>query len=481
MNKPLRHVWLVVALLFVFLFGSTTYFQVIAQEQLNTDGRNLRTVYNEFGRPRGPLVVDGEAISYSVESQDRYGYQRVYKPGAMYAPVTGYYSVVYGFSGLERTLGDTLSGGADSLFYQRVMDTLRGRRASGATVELTLDSKAQEAAWKALDGRRGAVVALDPTSGAILAMVSAPSYDPNRLASHSRKEATEAWKALNKDESGPLVNRAISGALYPPGSTFKLVVAAAALESGGYTADSMIPGPGSYRLPQSTSELANFSGGNRTPCGRQDQSTLADALRQSCNTSFAMLGTTLGEEKLRSTARDFGFEQKLSVPLTVTPSKIGTGLDQAQLATTSIGQFEDRVTPLQMAMVAGAMANDGVVMKPQLVSSVRTNDLSEISALSPQELSRPLSAANAKQMRTMMAKTVTDGTGKAAAIEGVEVGGKTGTAQWAEGRAPHSWFVGYAQDGERKVAVAVVVEEGGYGSRVAAPIAKDVMEAVIRG
>ncbi|GAA1483552.1 peptidoglycan D,D-transpeptidase FtsI family protein [Brachybacterium fresconis] len=478
MNKPLRHVWLVVSVLFVLLFTSTTYFQVIAQDRLNANSQNLRTTYNEYGRHRGPIVVDGDPIATSTASGDTYGYLRSYDPGAMYAPVTGYYSVVYGFSGIERALNDTLSGEADALFYHRISAILSGEQGRGATVELTLDSAAQEAAWDALDGRRGSVVALDPDTGAVLAMVSSPSYDPNRLASHDTAAVQDAWSELNDDPDRPLTNRAIGGDLYPPGSAFKLVTAAAALETGDYTAETVIPGPGTYQLPNSSAVMNNHAAGGTEPCGPDDESTLAEALRQSCNTSFAKLGVSIGEQQLTQTAQEFGFGQRLEIPLSVTPSSIGSDLDDAQLATTSIGQYEDRVTPLQMAMVAGAMANDGVVMEPQLVSAVRTNDLSTVAELSPTELGQPLSASNAAQMREMMVGVVEDGTGTAAAIDGVEVGGKTGTAEWGEDRAPHSWFVGYGQQDDQKIAVAVLVEEGGYGSRTAAPISRDVMEAV---
>ncbi|MGO2558335.1 peptidoglycan D,D-transpeptidase FtsI family protein [Brachybacterium sp.] len=480
MNRPLRHVWLVISVLFVLLFTSTTYFQVIAQDRLNAHGQNDRTLYNEYGRHRGPIVVDGHAIANSQSSDDTYGYLRGYDPGAMYAPVTGYYSVVYGFTGLERALNDTLSGEADALFYHRISDILSGRQGRGATVELTLDAAAQEAAWDALDGRRGSVVALDPETGAVLAMVSAPSYDPDRLASHDRESVREAWTELNEDPERPLVNRAIGGDLYPPGSAFKLVVAASALESGEYTAESEIPGPGTWELPNSSAVMNNHAGGGTEACGPDDTSTLAEALRQSCNTSFAMLGVDLGEEQLRETAQGFGFGQRLEIPLSVTPSTIGQDLDDAQLATTSIGQYETRVTPLQMAMVAGTFANDGVVMQPQLVQAVRTSDLSTVAELTPQEIGQPLTAANSAQMRQMMVGVVEDGTGTAAAIDGVEVGGKTGTAEWGEDRRAHSWFVGYGQQEDQKIAVAAMVEEGGYGSRTAAPIAQDVMEAVIQ-
>lgn len=479
MNRPLRHVALVVAVLFLLLFGSTTYIQVIQARSLNADSRNARTMYEEFGRHRGPIVVAGTAIVDSVPSDDSYGYQRVYADGPMYAPVTGYYSTVYGFGGLENSLNDTLSGEADSLFYQRVADTVSGREPQGASVELTVDPAAQQAAWDGLKGHRGAAVALDPETGAILAMVSAPSYDPARLADHQRSDVVAAWKELNDDPDKPLTNRAIGGSLYPPGSAFKTIVAAAALDSGQYTKDSVIAGPGTYQLPNSSSVMNNHADGGTEPCGPEDRSSLLEAMRQSCNTSFALLGTELGQDALRSTSESYGFGQRLSIPMRVTPSRIGDDLDGAQLATTSIGQYETRVTPLQMAMVAASFDNDGQVMKPQLVQSVKASDLQVVSSLTPEKLSQPLSAADAAQMREMLVATVEDGTGRAARIDGAEVGGKTGTAQWGDGRPPHAWFIGYANKGDRKVAVAVIVEGGGYGSEAAAPIARDIMEAVI--
>src|SRR5699024_10043127 len=237
MNRPLRHVWLVIGVLFVLLFTSTTYFQVVAQERLNAHGQNDRTLYNEYGRHRGPIVVDGEAIASSQESGDTYGYLRSYDPGGMYAPVTGYYSVVYGFTGIERSLNETLSGDADALFYHRLSAILSGRQGQGASVELTLDAGAQEAAWEALDGRRGSVVALDRETGAVLAMVSARIFAPNGPVPLDTAAVCRACLELNGDPARRLTIRAIGGDFCPPGSAFKFVVAAAALESGEYTAE----------------------------------------------------------------------------------------------------------------------------------------------------------------------------------------------------------------------------------------------------
>ncbi|MGQ4495167.1 peptidoglycan D,D-transpeptidase FtsI family protein [Dermabacteraceae bacterium P13095] len=480
MNKTLRNVWLVVTVLFLALFASSTYFQVIAQDSLNNDSRNARTIYNEFGKHRGPIVVAGNAIAESEPVNDAFGYQRTYPGGAMYAPVTGYYSVIYGSSGIERALNPTLSGEADSLFYQRIRDLLSGRKAQGASVELTLDPKAQQAAWDALGNRHGSVVALDAETGAVLAMVSKPSYDPNLLAGHKGKQVRENWQKLNSDPAKPLINRAVGGDLYPPGSTFKLIVAAAALEDGNYTPQTQIPGPARWKLPQTNTELPNHPGPNPAPCGTDDSSSLSSALQQSCNTSFAQLGVKLGQGKIDAMAKKFGFGEKLNIPLTVTPSSIAKNMNQPQLALASIGQYEDRVTPLQVAMISAGIANDGRVMAPQLVSKVRTADLNEISALTPKELSQPLSASHAAQMREMMEATVNDGTGRAARLDGVVVGGKTGTAEWQSGKQPHAWFTGYGISGNRKIAVAVVVEEGGYGGDAAAPIAKEVLRAVMK-
>ena len=479
MNKPLRHVSLVMAVLMLLLFGSTTYFQAITANELNADSRNARAIYNEYGRHRGPIVVGGVAVASSSPSNDRYGYQRSYEQGPMYAPATGYYSVVYGFTGVESQMKNELSGDADALFYQRLTDLVSGRPGKGASVELTIDPDAQAAAYQALDGRRGAAVAIDPETGAILALVSTPSYDPNVLADHNTTDVAAAWKQLQEDPDRPMVNRAIAGNLYPPGSTFKLLVAASALQTGDYTKDTVVPGPGAYRLPNSTAVMSNHPRGNQTPCGPDDESSLEVAMQKSCNTSFAMLGVKLGEDQLNKTLSDYGFGQKQEIPMPVTPSSIGTDLDDAQLATTSIGQYEDKVTPLQMAMVAASFANDGVVMKPQLVKSVRTSTLTEVDRMVPQKMSQPLSASQAAQMRQMMVSVVEDGTGSAARIRGAEVGGKTGSAEWEAGKRPHSWFVGYAKKDGKQVAVAVVVEEGGYGGEVAAPIARDVMEAVV--
>lgn len=485
MNNPLRRLSGLVVLLFATLFASTTFIQFVSADSLNNRPGNARTLYKEYGRQRGPIVVAGQEVARSVPSTDRYQYQRTYPGGALYAPVTGSYSVVFGETGMESAAGGLLAGTADQLFYRRISDLLTGRQPQGATVELTLDPKLQKIAYDALGNQRGAVAALDPKTGNVLALVSKPSYDPDLLAGHDSKKVTAARRQLLDDDERPLENRAISGRLYPPGSTFKLITAAAALETGRYTPDSALDGPAELELPQAVKKLPND---DRRPCdpGGGATSTMTVALSRSCNTSFGKLGLDLGQDALRAQAEKFGFGRSLRIPLPVTASSFPTNLDPPQLAYSAIGQFDVRVTPLQMAMVSAAIANGGVLMKPTVVARVRSADLKVVETTAPTEQARPISRQVAEELRTMMLAVVQNGTGTRAQIDGVDVAGKTGTAESAAGRPPHAWFTAFASGRGGDIAVAVVVEDGGklgdeaFGGTVAAPIAKKVMEAVVR-
>jgi peptidoglycan glycosyltransferase len=483
MNTPLRRLAAVVVLLFGSLFASSTYVQYVRASWLEERPGNSRTLYKNFGRERQPIVLANQQIAKSTRVDDDYKFQRSYPDGPLYASVTGFYSVVYGATGMESAVDGLLAGTADQLFYRRVQDLLTGRAAQGATVELTIQPAAQKAAWNALGDQRGAVVALDPTTGNILAMVSKPGFDPNRLAAHDEKAVKEAYDALLVDERRPLENRAISGRLYTAGSVMKLVTAAAALESGDYQPDSELDGPAQLDLPQTTANLPNdFSGA----CGPNGKITLIDALKISCNTAFGSLGLALGGEALREQATKFGFGEQLSVPLAVTPSQFPAELSPPQVAQSAIGQFDVRVSPLQMAMVSAGIANKGVVMKPNLVGRVLAPDLSVLSRPNPEELGRAVSRDTAAELTEMMQAVVASGTGTRAQIDGVSVAGKTGTAETGPKRPPNAWFTAFAPADQPRVAIAVVVEDGGSlgdaasGGRVAAPIAKKVMEAVIR-
>jgi peptidoglycan glycosyltransferase len=484
MNAPLRRLAIVAALLFVTLLTSTTYAQFLAADGLNSRPGNQRTLFKQFGHPRGALLVGSsqKVIAESVPVKDSYGYLRRYPGGAEYSAVTGYFSVVYGSAGMESAVGDLLSGTGDQQFYQRLSDLFTGRQSSGQSVQLTIDPKVQRAAWKALGNQRGAVVAMDPETGAILALVSKPGFDPDLLAGHDAKRLTANWKRLLNDPTRPMDNRAIAGRQYAPGSTFKLVTAASALSTGRYNSDTQVPGPASLDLPETTTSLPNdFSGA----CGPGDTVTLLQALQMSCNTAFGSLGMTLGEQALQSQARAFGFGKPLQIPLRVTPSLFPAALSQAQVAQSAIGQFNVRVTPLQMCMVSAAIANKGTLMQPYLVDQILGPNLDPRSRTQPVKLGEPISADVAAQLTTMMRAVVENGTGTRARIPGALVAGKTGTAEQGHGEPPNAWFTAFAPADDPKVAVAVVVDDGGTkneratGGQVAAPVAKKVIQAVL--
>lgn len=486
MNAQIRHLTTVVALMFVALMISATSVQFFQAGALNADGRNVRTTYREYGRDRGPIVVAGEAIASSTPVDDVYAYQRVYSDGPLYGHATGFFSTAFNnMTGMERAANDVLNGTSSSLLVQRIQDLFTGNQPQGGAVELTLDPVAQEAALAGLGDQRGAVVAVVPETGEILAMVSTPTFDPNALATHSREDAQAALDTLEADEGRPLINRAIAGDQYAPGSTFKVLTAAALLQAGGTTADTVVSAPTELQLPQSNQVVDNPGG---LVCGDgSGQVPLIEALRQSCNTTFAQIAMDLGEDAMREQAEAFGFGAELAVPLPVTPSRYPETASAAELAMTGIGQASVRVTPLQMAMVAAAVANDGVQMRPYLVARELTADLEVVSTTQPSQLRESVSAETARELTRMMREVVATGTGRAAQIDGVTVAGKTGTAEIAAGVAPHAWFIGFAgTDADRpEVAVAVVVENGGRegagasGATTAAPIARDVMRAVL--
>ncbi|MGB5953578.1 MAG: penicillin-binding transpeptidase domain-containing protein, partial [Ornithinimicrobium sp.] len=293
-------------------------------------------------------------------------------------------------------------------------------------------------------------------------------------------EVQDSYEALNADEAQPLINRAIQGDLYPPGSVFKLVVAAAALESGEYTPDSVLEGPQTYTLPGTETELPNFEGGT---CGEGDQVSLADSIRVSCNTSMAYLAGRLGADALREQAQAFGFSQSVNVPMPVTPSVYPNDPDPAQLALTGIGQYEVRVTPMQVAMTTAAIANGGEQMNPFLVANARDSDLDVINETDPVEFANPISGQTADELTDMMVEVVDNGSGVAAAIPGIDVAGKTGTAEFGTQGAAHAWFTGFAPADDPQIAIAVIVESasgdwtGQSGGSIAAPMGRTVLQA----
>ena len=477
MNAPLRRVAISVLVLFTLLIVNVNVIQVVRSDELRSDGRNTRVLAEEYDRERGSIVVSGTEIANSVATDDRLTYLRQYPQGPLYAPVTGYYSLVYGNVQMERAANEVLAGTDDRLFVRRLADLFTGRDPSGGDVVLTMDPAVQETAMAGLEGVTGAVVALDPATGAVLGMASTPTYDPNLLSSHQPAEIREYAAQLDALEIDPRLNRAID-ARYSPGSIFKVVVSAAALASGEYTPDTVVPAPDELTLPQSTSTLENFGGSACDPSGQQ---SLIDALTISCNTAFAQLGIDLGEERVREMAEAFGITgEGFDIPLTVEGSTLGEIENDAQLGVSSIGQQDVQLTPLQAAMIASAVANDGTLMSPYLVDQVRAPDLSVIDQTDPDELSEPVSAEVAEGLTEMMVSVVEDGSGRRAQISGVQVAGKTGTAENAG--PDHNWFIGFAPADDPQIAVAVFVANGGgTGGDVSAPIAGDVMQAYLEG
>lgn len=483
MNTPVRRLGTIVALMFLALMVAATSVQYVQAPSLNTDPRNVRTIYREYGQDRGPIIVAGEAIASSTPTDTAYGYQRSYSEPRLYAHTTGYFAAALSsMTGMELEANDVLGGTADSLVVQRIQDLITGRQPQGGSVELTLDPVAQQAAWDALGDQRGAIVALDTRTGAILAMVSKPSFDPNDLAVHSAADAQAAYDELLADPTDPLVNRAIAGDLYAPGSSFKVVVAAAAIEEDNLDADSPVPSPAQLQLPQST-QVVNNPGGIQ--CTAEDTAPLRYTMEQSCNTTFAQLGIDLGADAIGEQAEAFGFEQPLEIPLEVTPSRYPRDMDAAQTAMSALGQFNVRVTPLQMAMVSQAIANGGRQMQPYLVATERNADLEVVATTEPTELRQSVSPRTAEVLTELMTSVVENGTGRPAQLPGIAVAGKTGTAQSGTDAPPHAWFTSFAPADDPRVAVAVVVENGGLegdiasGGTTTAPIAREVIAALL--
>jgi peptidoglycan glycosyltransferase len=478
-NATIRRTAVTLALLILALMINANVIAVFQDDQLRARDGNRRQLIDEYDQQRGSILVGRKAVAKSVPTNERLRYLREYSDGEVYAPATGYYSV-YGATGIEKAENDLLTGNDDRLFVDRLTTLFSGQQPQGGNAILTLNPDAQRAAYEGLAGQQGAVAAIDPQTGAILALASSPSFNPNLLASHDPAVVTKNYDRLRKDPADPLLNRSIQQ-IYPPGSLFKVVVAAAALSSGEYQPDTEIPGPALYDMPDSTNTIGNYFDGQCL----DGTVTLTEALAISCNTAFARVGVDLGDDAIRSQAERFGFNDPLSTPLAVTPSIYPNDLDAPQTALSAIGQYDVRATALQMAMVGAGVSNDGVVMKPYLVAEEQAPDLSALSITEPEPLSRAVSSEVAAELRDMMVNVVTSGTGLTAAIPGVSVGGKTGTAQDGN-RPPHVWFMSFAPAEDPQVAVAVIVENGGElgdeatGSAVAAPIAKSVMEAVLQ-
>ncbi len=492
MDRQIRKLGIALLVLFLIAFAQVNYIQVFAADRIAEDPANAqRQLIAEYKVDRGSiLAADGTTVlASSRKSPGALRFQRRYPHGELYAHETGFYSFVFGRTELEQSYNDFLTGDAAELLPQTLTDLVLGRPKQGATIVTTLVPKIQEAAAAAAQAEAGdvAIAAIDPATGDVLALVSEPTYDPNPLASQDPEVVRDSWDELNADPEKPLLSRA-SDELFPPGSTFKLVTASAALENG-FGPESLWPNPNELDLPLTDATIENFGG---STCSGGSQITLADALRQSCNVVFGAVGLELGADKLAAQARAYGFTAEagedlvpFDIPWTsgVFPApETFEGRDPA-VAISAIGQQDVAANPLQMALVAGAIANDGVEMQPRLVTEARDPSGRVIAEFQPQEFSRPLSSENSAALTQMMVGVVEAGTGTAAQIPGVTVAGKTGTAQHGDGENPHAWFVCFAPAEAPRIAVAVIVLDGGSlgseatGGQVAAPIARAVLEA----
>jgi peptidoglycan glycosyltransferase len=475
-----RHAGLFCLLLLAALLVNAARVQLVEGATYEHNPANRRADIARYHQPRGDILVGDRPVTGSVDTGGRLRHERTYADGPLYAPITGFASQAYGTTLLEHAEDDVLSGRHPLL---SALPLLGGPAGSGGDVLTTVQPAAQRAAFDGLGGRKGAVVALEPATGRILAMVSTPSYDPAELSGNGLS-AARAWRRLLADDGQPMLNRAVRQT-YPPGSTFKVVTAAAALEARVVRdLDERVGEPGPYRLPGTDTELTDA----RAECGG---ATLRQAFEWSCNTVFARLGVRVGAERMARTARAFGFnDDGLRVPFGVAPSTFDAHVDRAQLALSSIGQYNTRATPLQMARVAAAVAVGGMTRTPYLVERTTTDRGTTIGRAGPRGMRQVVRPGTARLLRELMTGVVTDGTGGQAAIPGAVVGGKTGTAQHGVGNAgmPYAWFVSWARaerELEPRVAVAVVVEDAAAdrgditGGDVAAPVARAVMQAVL--
>lgn len=481
MNKTIRRTSVFVLLLVFALLIRATWVQYYDGKALADDKYNRRNVIQTYAEPLGNIIVAGRSVTGSARTKSGdLAYKRTYRDGALYAAVTGYASQAYAPTQLEGIYQDLLNGTDNRL--KTVMDTVTGKRAEPGDVVTTIDPAVQKAAYDALGAKKGAAVAIDPKTGKILAVVSTPSYDPTSLT--DANTAGPAWKKLNADPDKPLTNRALRQPL-PPGSTFKLVVAAAALEDGLYSSvDQHTDSPDPYTLPGTTRELSNEN--PNAPC---ENASIRTALEYSCNNVFARMAVQLGQDKVRAMAEKFGFnDDAQDVPVRAYTSVYPSGMNQSSTALTGIGQFDVTATPLQMAMVSAAIANGGKLVAPHMVAQITDGGGDVLKNYDDSAGTKEIvSSSTAEQLRSAMQTVVEKGTGTNARISGVTVGGKTGTAQHGENNSqtPYAWLTSYGKAGGKEVAVAVVVEQSDAarsevsGNGLAAPVARAMMKAAL--
>lgn len=481
MNRQIRGLGVVLMLLFIALFLNLNWIQVVHADNYAHDPRNGRIAFKQFSRARGVIqTADGVVLARSVPVDDPFKLQRQYPEGPLFAHITGFFSFTFGSEGVEQQYGDELA--AHRPPKVRNLGELLHQRDVTDDITLTLTKKLQVVAQSALGNRKGSVVALDPTTGAVLAMWSFPSYDPNPLSSHDNQTVRTARDAFLKDPNNPMLPRSYRER-YPPGSTFKVVTSSAVFDRAPELATKVYPTLTALPLPQTKGQkLSNFGGES---CG----GTLPDLLRVSCNTGFAQVGLDLGADKLIGEAKAFGFNNRppLDLPAVASasiPEASQFKQDLPGLAKTAIGQQDVQATPLEMALVASGIANGGVIMKPHVLAEVRDDQGNVIRTAAPEPWMRATSPQTAASVRDMMIGVAQRGTATRVQIPGITVAAKTGTAQTV-GNNSHAWFIAFAPAEAPKIAVAVIVEsqpglgDNVTGGQIAAPIARQVIQAAL--
>ena len=496
MNRSLRRLSIACLALFVLLLAWVNYLQVFRVNSLANEPGNIRVFNQQFKNQRGEIIAAGGRTQQVIaESKLVKGgiYQRVYSDPLAYAPVTGYDSILgmtspFGVTGIERAENSYLAGTSSKLAVDNLRGLFTGHSKQGASVYLTIDPKVQAAAYAALVamGKPAAAVAINPTNGAILALASVPTFDPNQYATLDSNQLAKADKAYRDDPNHPLVNRAINpDVAYPPGSTFKIITSSAAFSTGKVAnPTTTIPAPVAFPLPGSTHAVHNDNFG---PCA-DGNPQIIEALTLSCNTAFAKLGVRLGGPTLVNFADRFGFnDPNLTIPLPVSPSVIPRNLaDPAETALSAIGQFSDAVTPLQEAMMAATVANHGVLMRPYLVQDIRAPDQQVVENTQPTVLRQVISSQVASYLNQMMESVTHSQQGTAYFTAGppatsIDIAGKTGTAQNGPNQSSlnDAVFTCFAPASNPQIAVGVIVKGGGFGAAAAAPIAVKIIEAYL--
>lgn len=483
MNQAIRNSWIVAITLFALLFGSISYVQFFAVDSLNANPNNNRQLQMNFCSNRGPILVGGQAIAESVATNTDCKFQRKYNEPLLYAGLTGFFSKYSGQYGIEFAMRDELTGTSDGALFERIAQVFTGTQPQGRSVELTIDPAIQKLAYDLIpDNIGGSIVAMNPKTGAIIAMVSKPSYDTNLLATHDKTAFDAAMANLVGVPGINLFGSSAYRKSYAPGSVFKIIDTAAALESGKYNKDSILPNPAQLSFPGMTYTLPNYAYGQ---CYTQDKASFAFALENSCNTPFASIALDLGQDAITTTAEKFGFnDSSLTIPSGVETSRFPGSqgkLDAAALAQSAVGQRDVLSTPLQIAMMTAAIANGGQQMAPNLVKTVRTPDLKTVSSLTPRVLRQSTSPEVAAQITDWMVSVVSNGIASAAAVPGVDVAGKTGTAELGDG-LNNSWFTGFAPANDPEVVVTIVMPnvDVATGAQLTSPNASKLFKAVLK-